>query len=103
VQDQFDAYYPLVSPDSRWLTYTLRLPRGEEIFVQPFDRLGARSQVSAKGGIGPVWRDDSRELYYEGPEGVMAVPMSERAGALEGGTPQRLFSVHPGVRGQSTP
>jgi Tol biopolymer transport system component len=93
VQDRFDAYYPRVSPDSRWLTYTLRLPRGEEIFVQPFDRPGARIQVSTKGGIGPVWRDDSRELFYEGPEGVMAVPMSEHAGVLEAGAPQRLFSV----------
>jgi Tol biopolymer transport system component len=93
VQDRFDAHYPRVSPDSRWLTYTLRLPRGEEVFVQPFDRPGDRVQVSAKGGIGPVWRDDGRELYYEGPEGMMAVPMSERAGALEAGTPQKLFTV----------
>ena len=44
--------------------------------------------------MGPIWRDDSRELYYEGPEGLMAVPMSERAGALEAGTPQTLFPLH---------
>jgi Tol biopolymer transport system component/predicted Ser/Thr protein kinase len=94
VQDQFSASQARVSPDSRWLAYTLALPRGNEIFVQPFDRPGARIQVSAKGGSGPVWRDDSRELYYEGPDGVMAVPMSDRAGAPEGGAPQKLFSVH---------
>jgi hypothetical protein len=93
VQDRFDAHYARVTRDSHWLAYTLRLPRGEEVFVQPFDRPGDRIQVSAKGGIGPVWRDDGRELYYEGPEGVVAVPMTERAGALEAGRPQKLFSV----------
>jgi serine/threonine protein kinase len=93
VQGPFFAGQPRVSPDSRWLAYTLGLPSGTEIFAQPYDRPGDRIQVSVKGGLGPIWRDDSRELYYEGPQGVMAVPMSERGGALEAGTPQRLFST----------
>jgi hypothetical protein len=54
----------------------------------------ARIQVSVRGGFGPVWRDDGRELYYEGPQGLMAVPMTERDGALEAGTPQALFAIH---------
>ena len=41
-----------------------------------------------------MWRDDGRELYYEGPEGLMAVPLTERGGALEAGTPQKLFPIH---------
>ena len=94
VQGQFAAFWPRVSPDSRWLAYTLNLPSGLEVFAQPFDRPGDRIQVSAKGGFGPVWRDDGRELYYEGPEGLMAVPMTERDGALEAGTPQKLFPLH---------
>ena len=93
VQGQFAAAWARVSPDGRWLAYTLTLPSGAEVFAQPFDRPGDRIQVSVKGGIGPVWRDDSRELYYEGPEGLMAVPMTERDGALEGGTPQKLFAI----------
>jgi eukaryotic-like serine/threonine-protein kinase len=98
VQGPFVAVQPRVSPDSRWLAYTLRLPSGEEVFAQPFDRPGDRIQVSVKGGNGPVWRDDGRELYYEGPEGLMAAPMSERGGALEAGPPQKLFSIHtPGL------
>jgi eukaryotic-like serine/threonine-protein kinase len=94
VQGQFGAWQARVSADSRWLAYTLQLPSGSEIFVQPFDRPGERIQVSVKGGFGPVWRDDGRELYYEGPEGLMAVPMTERNGALVAGTPQKLFSIH---------
>jgi Tol biopolymer transport system component len=93
VQGQFAASRARVSPDSRWLAYTLELPPGLDVFAQPFDRPGDRTQVSAKGGFGPVWRDDGRELYYEGPEGLMAVPMNERGGVLEAGTPQRLFAI----------
>ena len=94
VQGPFQATRPRVSPDSRWLAYTLDLPSGLEVFAQPFDRPGDRIQVSVKGGFGPVWRDDGRELYYEGPAGLMAVPMTERAGAIEAGTPQTLFAIH---------
>ncbi len=93
VQSPFAATRPRVSPDSRWLAYTLSLPGGLEVFAQPFDRPGDRIQVSVKGGMGPVWRDDGRELYYEGPTGLMAVSMTERAGALEAGTPQALFNL----------
>ncbi len=89
----FSPVQARVSPDLRWLAYTLSLPSGNEVFVQPFDRPGERLQVSVKGGIGPFWRDDGRELYYEGPEGLMAVATSERAGVVEAGAPQKLFSI----------
>lgn len=93
VQGPFRADRPRVSPDSRWLAYTLNLPSGPEVFAQPFDRPGDRIQVSVKGGFGPVWRDDGQELYYEGPEGLMAVPMTVRGGVLEAGPPQALFPI----------
>jgi hypothetical protein len=93
VQGQFSATQPRVSPDGHWLAYTLSLPSGSEVFAQPFDRPGDRVQVSVKDGIGPVWRDDGRELYYESSEGLMAVPMTERDGALTAGTPQKLFAT----------
>jgi hypothetical protein len=94
VQGSFSATRPRVSPDSRWLAYTLNLPSGPEVFAQPFDRPGDRIQVSVKGGFDPIWRDDGRELYYESGEGLIAVTMTERGDALEAGTPQKLFSIH---------
>ena len=93
VQGPFRATRPRVSPDGRWMAYTLDLPSGTEVFAQPFDRPGDRIQLSVKGGLGPVWRDQGLELYYESPEGLMAVPMTERGGALEAGTPQKLFPI----------
>jgi hypothetical protein len=95
VQGPFFAARPRVSRDSRWLAYTLDLPSGTtQVFAQPFERPGDRIPVSLKGGIGPVWGDNSLELYYEGPEGLMQVQLRERGGKLESGTPQRLFPIH---------
>jgi eukaryotic-like serine/threonine-protein kinase len=94
-QGPFGALQGRVSPDGRWLAYSAILPGTgpRQIFVQPFDRPGDRIQVSVSGGIGPLWRDDSRELYYEGPEGLIAVAMSERGRTPEPGAPQKLFPV----------
>jgi predicted Ser/Thr protein kinase len=93
VKSQFRVGQARVSPDSRWLAFTVELPSGTQIVAQPFARAGEQIPVSPKGGIGAVWRDDSRELYYEGPEGLMSAQMSEHGGALEASTPQKLFSL----------
>jgi Tol biopolymer transport system component len=91
VQGPYPAFYPRVSPDSRWLAYTLQLPSAQEVFVQPFDRSGDRIDIGT--GIGPIWRDDSRELYYESSDGgLMSVAMTDRGESKEA-KPQMLFPV----------
>jgi len=64
------------------------------VFVQPFDRPGDQIQVSRTGGMGPVWRADNRELFYESAGALMAAPVTERGAAIDVGTPQKLFRVH---------
>jgi serine/threonine protein kinase/Tol biopolymer transport system component len=93
VEDQFAANQARVSPDGRWLAFTISRPAGPEVFIQPFDRPGDRVQVSKSGGFGAVWREDGGELYYEHPEGLMAVTVTEREGALTLSDPQKLFAL----------
>ena len=93
VEGQFPAPQARVSPDGRWLAFTLVLSSGAEVFVQPFDRPGQRVQVSRGGGFGAVWRADSRELFYESAGSLMAVAIGDRRDAFAPGTPQRLFAV----------
>jgi len=93
VRDQFPTVQPRLSPNQRWLAYLLGVPSGAEIFVQPLDRPGERVKVSPKGGFGPVWRDDGRELFYESADAVMAAPVSDAGGKLRVGSVQKLFSV----------
>jgi Tol biopolymer transport system component len=94
VQGQFPAPQARVSPDGRWLAFTMVLSGGAEVFVQPFDRPGERVQISRGGGFGAIWRADSRELYYEGAGALMAVTIGDQREAPQPGTPQRLFAVH---------
>jgi Tol biopolymer transport system component/predicted Ser/Thr protein kinase len=93
VQESVNTNGPRVSPDGRWLAYSLSLPAGPEVFVQRFDRLGERRQVSTNGGSLPIWRGDGRELFFETHGGLMAVTTSERTGSLEIGPPQILFDI----------
>jgi Tol biopolymer transport system component len=95
VKGSFSASQGRVSPDGDWLAFSIqRSQESSEVFVQAFDRPGDRIQVSVKGGHGPIWGDDGRELYYEASGTLMAVSTDQRGGALTMGAPQKLFSLH---------
>jgi hypothetical protein len=72
------------------------------VYVRPFIPPGATDtaatatggqwQVSAAGGIHPLWRSDGNELYYLNPEGaMMAAPIESNGTTVEPGTPIMLF------------
>jgi len=59
------------SPDSRWIAYHSDESGRFDVYVTPFPPTGERWQVSKGGGLQPVWRQDGRELYYLGPDGIL--------------------------------
>jgi Tol biopolymer transport system component len=84
-----------LSPDGKWVAYTSDESGRSELFVRPFDRAGAgqsaRWQISRDGAIAPLWRADSKELFFKDLTGVpVAVPVSASGNALDAGVPQRL-------------
>jgi len=93
VRERFNAVQGTFCPDGRWVAFRLNLPEGGEVFVQAID--GAeRVRVSSRGGMGSVWRSDSRELFYESADGkVMAVPVEAVGGEFRAGTPVELFAI----------
>ena len=83
------------SPDGKWVAYTSDESGRMELFVRPFDRSGAgqsaRWQVSRDGATAPLWRADSKELFFKDLTGVpVAVPVSASGNAFDAGVPQRL-------------
>ena len=47
------------------------------VYVTRFPQPGGKWQVSTNGGSFPVWRRDSRELFYRASDGkLMAVPVA---------------------------
>ncbi len=95
-------YQARLSPDGRAVAYASNPdPTGPvDIFVQSFDGDGRdKKQVSQGGGVRPVWRRDSGELFFLSPEGdLMAAPVNTNP-TLTVGPASKLFRtpIDPGT------
>jgi len=98
LETDHDEDNPRLSPDGRWLAYDSVESGRAEVYVQSFPGSGGKWQVSTDGGIVPTWRSDGKELYYLGPEGLMAVAV-ETEGRFRSNTPAALFAVDAISRG----
>jgi dipeptidyl aminopeptidase/acylaminoacyl peptidase len=95
LKEPADEAEAILSPDGKWVAYTSDESGRTELFVRPFDRTGAgqsaRWQVSRDGAISPVWRADSKELFFKDLTGVpVSVPVSASGNAFDVGIPLRL-------------
>jgi Tol biopolymer transport system component len=75
------------SPDGRWIAFSNYTTGRSEIVVIPAAGEGAAPDVttrqwtvSSDGGDKPVWRADSRELYYMRPDGMLMAVQVEGSG-----------------------
>jgi eukaryotic-like serine/threonine-protein kinase len=82
-----------LSPDGHWLAYQSSESGVNEVYVVAFGGGQGKWQVSANGGILPLWGKDGREFYYlDGTQTLLAVPVRSAGGALEFGAPQSIVS-----------
>jgi hypothetical protein len=84
-----------VSPDGRWIAFNSDETGRWEVYVASFPEFSSKQQISPDGGVQPLWRRDSRELFYLSPQGkLMAVEMVARGSAtLEARPPRVLFQT----------
>jgi hypothetical protein len=94
VEGPYNDVHPALSPDGRWLAYTSDRSGRYEIYLSRYPELDEHRRISTSGGMGPLWREDSREFYfyqrsYTGGYGAtfMKVPMDDGPG-----TPEPLWS-----------
>jgi serine/threonine-protein kinase len=66
VATPYQARYPALSPDGRWVAFVSDHSGSEEVYLRPLAGSGEELQVSAEGGSEPVWGPDGRELFYRG-------------------------------------
>ena len=104
LNSRFNEAWGAFSPDGRWVAYQSNESGPTEIYVRPFvppvaartaagpGPTGGQWQVSAAGGIFPVWRPDGKELYFLNPAGaMMAAPITVTGSTLAPGAPVMLF------------
>jgi len=90
LQTAFNESAPKFSPDGHWLAYVSDESGHWEIYVQPYPGPGGKWQISADGGMEPVWNPNGRELFYRSGRKMMAVDIATHPGFVAG-KPRVLF------------
>lgn len=95
------------SPDGRWIAYNSNESDKNQVYVTKFPTTGERWQVSADGGVQPMWRRDGRELYFLGLDSTMFAVEIRPAANFEAGVPRPLFhapvgAVNPNIEQYAT-
>jgi serine/threonine protein kinase/Tol biopolymer transport system component len=82
-----------LSPDGRWLAYASNESGVWEVYVQPFPEGRGKWLVSTGGGSQPIWRGDSRELFYVAADDRLVAVSIRGADTFEAGPSQPLFAT----------
>jgi serine/threonine protein kinase/Tol biopolymer transport system component len=100
VQTSFAESDARFSPDMKWIAYSSNASGRSEIYVRPFNAASPASSpsgaiiVSKDGGSSVRWRRDSRELFFQTPDGkVAAVGLEMSGGQVKPGVPVTLFNL----------
>ncbi len=82
------------SPNGRYIAYNSDETGRREVYVQTFPQPTGRWQISASGGVEPMWRRDGKELFYLTlDQKLMAVDVNTTSGTFEAGIPKELFQA----------
>ncbi len=92
---EFREDEPALSPNGRWLAYSSNETGRLEVYVRPFPNVDStRLPVSSDGGVGPLWANSGRELFFvNGARELVAVQFDQVAGQLL--TQEALFTIPP--------
>jgi hypothetical protein len=90
--ESYNEQSPAISPDGRWIAYSSNESGQFEVYVRPFPNVDdGKWLISIRGGEGPIWAPDGRELYYDAYPGQMMVVTIETGPAFAAGNPEVLF------------
>ena len=83
-----------LSPNGRWLAYSSTETGREEVYVTHFPTGQGKWQVSQNGGTFPVWRGDSKEIWFGGTDSsIYAATVSTKSTEFALDPVRRLFQV----------
>ena len=83
-------WFPLASPDGKYLLYVSEESGRQEIYATTYPGLVGRWQVSRDGGGWMRWRGDGKEIYYCTHNEMFAVAVDLRKRVHAGSPPQAV-------------
>lgn len=96
LQTEANETAAVLSPDGQWMAYSSDESGRYEVYVQSFPAGGGKRQISTAGGIGPHWRGDGKELFFQAPDRKLMAVAVKGGASFEAGAPVALFEFHPG-------
>ncbi len=81
---------PAFSPDGKWMAYQSDESGRMEVYVARFPGAGMKQQISAEGGVQPLWAPSGKQLFFLNGQRVMAADV-ETGSALRVAKPRMLF------------
>jgi len=93
-QSEFQEFFPMFSPDGRWLAYFSDESGQFEVYVEPYPGPGRRWRVSTQSGVYAFWSGDGGEIFYHQFDGrVMSATVEQQGAGLQIGQPRALFQI----------
>ena len=87
-----------ISPDGKWMAYASDESGTFAVYVRPCPSGAGRWRISTAGGDQPLWRADSKELYFRQPgeptSRIMAVQVKASADSSFSGSEPKLLFEH---------
>jgi serine/threonine-protein kinase len=90
---EFSELFASFSPDGRWLAYQSDETGRPEVYVEAYPGPGERFQISADGGLEPLWVHGTGEIFYRHRGEIRVVSTSTDGATFEFGSPVTLFSL----------
>jgi len=91
LKSRFPKDMAAVSQDGRWVAYESSESGRWEVYVAAYPTFTGRRQVSIAGGCQPLWRRDSKELFYLTLDGKVEAVDVRGGATLDTSTPHMLF------------
>jgi hypothetical protein len=80
-----------LSPDGTLVAYNAISAKRQEVFVAAFPSFTGTVQVSAEGGVQPLWGKDGKELFYLAPDKNLKSVQIRAGAAIDVSAPKSLF------------
>jgi Tol biopolymer transport system component len=84
-------WFPVVSPDGRFLLYTGEQSGRPEVYLTTYPETDRHWQVSSEGGSQAVWTKGGTEILYTTRDRIWAASFSSEEEAVSLGVPRPLF------------